>query len=262
MICCERNMQDVEFQEISIEEMLKYTEEETSSTKKQDKRTLNKSKISLSSQISQRKSGITNDSFELDVMMFEHQLNLCEWPDESSIYSELGNWDFTTPTKECFDRNEIVKTYAKLNAYRVRLGELVGVVGRYHKIATTAQKSLKETAHALYTGTASERNAHAGYRVRPFELEAVYAEGLLLFLTETTRALDSMFMNLSANLKHIDNLVRVNHGYEDEGISLNYQSMSSIDNSIEKENSFIEADDFYEPENKTPRLRVRTRGGN
>lgn len=256
-------MQDIKFEEISIEEMLKYTEEEEKScVKKENKKNLNKSKLNLSSQINQRKSGITNDSFELDVMMFEHQLGMCDWPDENEIYQEVGNWDFTTPTKECFDRNEIVKAYAKLNAYRVRLGELVGIVGRYHKIASTAQKSLKETAHALYTGTASERNAHAGYRVRPFEIEAIYAEGLLLYLTETTRALDSMFMNLSANLKHIDNLVRVNHGYEDEGISLNYQSMSSIDSSLEKDKDHSETDDFYEQENKINRMRVRTRGGN
>jgi hypothetical protein len=252
-------MQDTEFVEISIEEMLEYTEQEALSNKKKEPGfSLNKP-ANLSAQIKQRKSGITNDSFDLDVLMFEQQLNLCEWPNEFEIYDEVSNWDFTTPTKECFDRVQIVKVYAKLNAYRVRLGELIGIVSRYHKIAATAQKSLKETAHALYTGTASERNAHAGYRVRPFELEALYAEGLLSYLTETGRALDSMFMNLSANLKHIDNLVRVNHGYEDEGISMNYQSMMSSEEIVNDDTM----DDFYKPDPKpVSRLRTRSRGGN
>lgn len=254
-------MKDTEFEEISIEEMLEYTEQEAlSNQKKEPGFSLNKP-ANLSAQIKQRKSGISNDSFDLDVLMFEQQLNMCEWPNESEIYNEVSRWDFTTPTKECFDRVEIVKVYAKLNAYRVRLGELVGIVSRYNKIAATAQKSLKETAHALYTGTASERNAHAGYRVRPFELEALYAEGLLTYLTETSRALDSMFMNLSANLKHIDNLVRVNHGYEDEGISMNYQSMMSSEEPSFSDSNLV--DDFYGPEPKPSlKLRVRTRGGN
>ena len=254
-------MQDIEFQEISIEEMLEYTEKEAQSEKKEPVYKTNKPSLNISEQIKQRKNGISNDSFDLDVMMFEQQLSLCEYPQENSIYKEVGNWDFTTPTKECFDREEIVKAYAKLNAFRVRLGELLGIVSRYHKVASVAQKSLKETAHALYTGTASERNAHASYRVRPFELEAVYAEGILVFLTETTRALDSMFMNLSANLKHIDNLIKVNHGYEDEGISLNYQSLQSYE--PEKDSTTTnELDDFYGEEPKVPKIRVRTRGGN
>jgi hypothetical protein len=205
---------------------------------------------SISSQIKKRKSSLNNDNFDLDVLMFEDQLNKCDRPEEEIIFNELGSWNFTTPTNECFDRDEIVKVYARLNSYRYRLAELVGQCSRYHKIASTAFKSLKETAHALYTGTASERNANAGYRVRPFELEALYAEGILLYLTETQRALDSMFINLSANLKHIDNLMRVNHSYEDQGISLNYQSMNDIDNQIEDEN------------NKIMGMRVRTLGGN
>ena len=252
-------MQDTEFVEISIEEMLEYTEPEALSDKKTEPGFPLNKPANLSAQIKQRKSGITNDSFDLDVLMFEQQLNLCEWPNEFEIYDEVSHWDFTTPTKECFDRVQIVKVYAKLNAYRVRLGELIGIVSRYHKISAAAQKSLKETAHALYTGTASERNAHAGYRVRPFELEALYAEGLLSYLTETGRALDSMFMNLSANLKHIDNLVRVNHGYEDEGMSMNYQSMMSSDQPANED----PIDDFYKPEHKPAlKLRVRSRGGN
>jgi len=221
-----------EFQEISLDEILKEVEQESISTK-----------------IKKRKSSLNNENFELDVQMFESQLDMCEKPDESFVYKEISSWDFSTPTKECFDRNEIVKVYAKLNAYRHRLAELIGQCSRYHKIASTAQKSLKETAHALYTGTASERNANAGYRVRPFELEALYAEGLLSYLTETQKALDSMFINLSANLKHIDNLMRVNHSYEDEGISLNYMSMQDADEQIEEQNKIMG-------------MRVRTLGSN
>jgi len=221
-----------EFQEISLDEILKEVEQESISTK-----------------IKKRKSSLNNENFELDVQMFESQLDMCEKPDESFVYKEISSWDFSTPTKECFDRNEIVKVYAKLNAYRHRLAELIGQTSRYHKVASTAQKSLKETAHALYTGTASERNANAGYRVRPFELEALYAEGLLSYLTETQKALDSMFINLSANLKHIDNLMRVNHSYEDEGISLNYMSMQDADEQIEEQNKIMG-------------MRVRTLGSN
>lgn len=221
-----------EFQEISLDEIMKEVEEE-----------------SLSTKIKKRKSNLNNENFELDVKMFEAQLNMCEKPEENFIYKEISSWDFTTPTKECFDRNEIVKVYAKLNAYRHRLAEMIGQCSRYHKIASTAHKSLKETAHALYTGTASERNANAGYRVRPFELESLYAEGLVVYLTETQRALDSMFINLSANLKHIDNLMRVNHSYEDEGISLNYMSMHDADQQIEEQN-------------KVMGMRVRTLGSN
>lgn len=221
-----------EFQEISLDEILKEVEQESISTK-----------------IKKRKSSLNNENFELDVQMFELQLDMCEKPDESLVYKEISSWDFSTPTKECFDRNEIVKVYAKLNAYRHRLAELIGQTSRYHKVASTAQKSLKETAHALYTGTASERNANAGYRVRPFELEALYAEGLLSYLTETQKALDSMFINLSANLKHIDNLMRVNHSYEDEGISLNYMSMQDADEQIEEQNKIMG-------------MRVRTLGSN
>jgi hypothetical protein len=68
-----------------------------------------------------------------------------------------------------------------------------------------------------------------------------------------------MFMNLSANLKHIDNLVRVNHGYEDEGISMNYQSMMSSEEIVNDDT----LDDFYKPDPKpVSRLRTRSRGGN
>jgi hypothetical protein len=203
----------------------------------------------ISSQVKKRKSSLNNESFDLDVRLFEEQLELCERPTES-ILSEVGSWNFTTPTKECFDRDEIVKVYARLNAYRHRLAELVSQCTRYYKIASAAYKSLKETAHSLYTGTASERNANAGYRVRPFEMEALYAEGILVYLTETSRALDSMFINLSANLKHVDNLMRVNHSYEDEGISLNYKSMQDVDEEIE------------ESSKKVMGMRVRGFGGN
>ena len=113
---------------------------------------------------------------------------------------------------------------------------------------------MKETAHSLYSGTASERNAQAGYRVRPFELEALYAEGILNFLTETSKALDSMFINLSANLKHIDNLVRVNHGYEDEGIALNYNDMQHPPEETDNGISFHDK--------LSSGIRMRTRGGN
>jgi len=58
-----------------------------------------------------------------------------------------------------------------------------------------------------------------------------------------------MFINLSANLKHIDNLMRVNHSYEDEGISLNYMSMHDADQQIEEQN-------------KVMGMRVRTLGSN
>ena len=235
----------MEFEEITIEEMLAYEEQQAKVQKE-----------SISEQIKKRKSSLNNDNFDLDVLMFEQQLTMCEKPDESEIYQELASWNFATPTKECFDRTEIVKVYARLNSYRHRLAELVGMCSRYFKVASTAQKSLKETAHALYTGTASERNAHAGYRVRPFELESLYAEGLLSYLTETSRALDSMFMNLSANLKHIDNLVRVNHGYEDEGISLSYQSELTSGEEIEEE------DIGFADKTKVSGLRVRNRGGN
>ena len=225
-----------EFQEISLEEMLEDTPQEES----------------VSSKIKKRKTSLNNENFDLDVQLFENQLLMCEKPNEVTIYNEVGSWNFTTPTKECFDREEIVKVYARLNAYRHRLAELVSQCSRYHKIASTAFKSLKETAHSLYTGTASERNANAGYRVRPFELEALHAEGILIYLTETSRALDSMFINLSANLKHIDNLMRVNHGYEDEGISMNYKSMQDIDNEIEEDES----------SKKIMGMRVRSLGGN
>ena len=232
-----------EFQEISIEEMLEIENAEVKQPKK-----------SISQLIKDRKGGITNSAFDLDVEMFEEQLQLCEWPNESEIYKEINNWNFATPTKECFDRTEIVKVYARLNAYRYRLSQMLGHVGRYYKVASTAQKSLKETAHSLYTGTASERNAQAGYRVRPFELESLYAEGILNFLTETTKALDSMFINLSANLKHIDNLVRVNHGYEDEGIALNYNDMQNPPDTTDDGISFHDK--------SSSGIRVRTRGGN
>jgi hypothetical protein len=225
-----------EFQEISLDEILEDTPQQES----------------ISSQIKKRKTSLNNENFDLDVKLFEEQLLICERPDEQDIYQEVGSWNFSTPTKECFDREEIVKVYARLNAYRHRLAELVSQCSRYHKVASAAYKSLKETAHSLYTGTASERNANAGYRVRPFELEALFAEGILVYLTETSRALESMFINLSANLKHIDNLMRVNHGYEDEGISLNYKSMQDIDNEIEDD----------EGSKKVMGLRVRSLGGN
>jgi hypothetical protein len=233
MICCEDKME--EFQEISLDEIL---EEQPVQSE------------SIFSQIKKRKSNLNNDNFDLDVKLFEDQLLLCERPSEHEIYQEVGSWNFATPTKECFDRAEIVKVYARLNAYRHRLSELLSQCSRYQKIASTAFKSLKETAHCLYTGTASERNANAGYRVRPFEIEALYAEGILVYLTETSRALDSMFINLSANLKHIDNLMRVNHSYEDEGISLNYKSMQDIDTEIEEDTK------------KVMGMRVRSLGGN
>ncbi len=234
-----------EFQEISIEEMLEIENAEVKPAKK-----------SVSQLIKDRKGGITNQAFDLDVEMFEEQLSMCEWPNEAELYDEINNWNFTTPTKECFDRNEIVKVYARLNSYRFRLSQILGQVGRYHKVASTAHKSLKETAHSLYTGTASERNAQSGYRVRPFELEALYAEGILNFLTETSKALDTMFINLSANLKHIDNLVRINHGYEDEGISLNYAEVQNP--SDESDNGFS----FHDKTSSTSGIRMRKRGGN
>jgi hypothetical protein len=232
MICYEEKME--EFQEISLDDLI----EENNQTE------------SISSQVKKRKSSLNNDNFDLDVKLFEEQLMLCEKPIDSIILKEIESWNFATPTKECFDRDEIVKVYAKLNAYRHRLAELISQTSRYFKVASTAFKSLKETAHSLYTGTASERNANASYRVRPFELEALYAEGILIYLTETSRALDSMFINLSANLKHIDNLMRVNHSFEDEGISLNYKSMQDIDEEIEEDSKKIMG------------MRVRSLGGN
>jgi|SRR5579862_90358 len=218
---------------ISLEDLFNLPSAETpkvnhtpSTAANTDTRSLRLKPFNLAKQVKDRTNGLTHDSFDADVLLYEEQLKSCEWPDEAQIYKEIKQWDFKTPTKECLNINKISVAYAKLNTYRHRLAELLAQATTYKNIASTAYKSLKETAFALYSGIQKEREANASYRVRPFELECIYAEGIVCYLKETERALETMFINMNCNLKHLDNLLYINSNYERHGNANNYDNIN------------------------------------
>lgn len=210
-----------------------------------------------------KKTGLDKDSFDWDVIMYDDNIKSCIWPDERAIHKELESWDLRTPTKECFDRNKITTAYARLNAYRHRLGELLSMALIYKNVATTAHKALKETAFAQFEGIRQTKEANASFLVKPFEIQATYAENVVIYLKEKDRSLEAMFMNMGSNLKHIDNLTRVNSDYQNSGLSNSYQDQEF--KSYYQEDDIKTNDDEEEEKEITPKAphvsgkRVRVR---
>ena len=171
---------------------------------------------------------ITLQDFETDVMLFEAQIKSVARPNKREIVREVNNWDFSTPTKDCFSSDQVYSAYARMISYRHRLGQLYAVTQTYYELILGAHKSLKEMAMELTSAkTIPEKAASAGYRVRPFEQAAHHVSGIKNFLLEVAKTLDLMSMHLSSSLKHLDSVTRVNSGWERQGRASDYDRLSS-----------------------------------
>lgn len=161
---------------------------------------------------------INIDSFMQDVNLFQQIINTVDYPDLDQIKLEVSEWDFSTPDKDFVDIERVLQTYSRVYAYRTRFSEIMSEASIYQMYISTAYKSLKETAHALFSGTAKERDANSNFRLRGFEIEMLYADSVIIFLKEVNHNLQDIFFNLNVNAKYLETLSRVNSGYDRKGI--------------------------------------------
>lgn len=188
--------------------------------------------------ITERLKGITIESFEKEVGLWQQAISSLPNYDEVEIRKEISQWNIGIPRKDDFDFETYSIFYSLQVNYRNRIAEITNVVFAHNEMLTQAQKNLKEIAARLATGTAVDKTAIASYTVNQFSIALSHSKRLLTYLENVTKNIDFAAQQMERMLREKQTLARINTSFLQEGVS-NFITRDKIPTSRTKDDSAI-----------------------
>ena len=182
---------------------------------------------SFAPDIVKRLQGITEESFALEVEMWQAHLNVLPNFDEYKIRTECNQWDISIPQRDDFNFDNLYEAYFKQVQYRNRLTEIISVVYAHHELLSSAQKSLKEMAVRLANGPKHDKDAIATLTVQPFTMAMAVAKRCLVYLESVQKNIEFTAMQLDRLMRERQNLARINQQMSNEGASSYYTNITN-----------------------------------
>jgi len=205
-------------------------------------------KMDFKSQVSKRLNGITKESFQEDVEIWQMQLQTLPTYNEEKLREEISKWDWAFPSHDDFRFESLYETYSLQVSYRTRLVEIIGQVNAHAEMFTQAHKALEKAAFKVFSksgGSVDDKKADAAHAVAPFLWGAANSKRFLSYLTEVLEAIEFSAMQLARLLREREALGKINSSYEREGHS---QSFKGIQNAQIGGRHFRELSDDDEEE--------------
>lgn len=169
--------------------------------------------------IAQRLKGITEETFAIEVQNWQESINSLPVYDEMEIRKEISQWNIGIPSRDQFDFESYTIFYSLQVQYRNRITEIHNLVFAHHEMLSQAQKTLKEMAVRLVTGTAVDKNGIASFTVHPFILATTHAKRLLTYLESVLKNIEFAASQMDRLLREHQALARINANFSNEGFS-------------------------------------------
>lgn len=169
--------------------------------------------------IVKRLKGITEESFAVEVEIWQENINSLPVYDEMAIRKEVAQWNIGIPSRDQFDFESYTIFYSLQVQYRNRITELINVVYAHHEMLSQAQKTLKEMATKLAAGTAVDKNGIASFTVHPFSVATTHAKRLLVYLEAVLKNIEFAASQMDRLLREHQALARINSTFSNEGFS-------------------------------------------
>jgi hypothetical protein len=171
-----------------------------------------------------RLSGIDEDKFKDEVVMWQTVIENLPNYSEAKLKNEMNNWDFSIPIHNDFSFETLSIAYARMVQYRTYLVKWIDVVNAHHEILSNAHKSLKEMAVKLANGPKHDKDAIATFTVQPFLHKVTVAKRCLMYLENIQKNIDFGAVQLERLMRERQNLARINQNFNNEGLSNIYSS--------------------------------------
>jgi hypothetical protein len=170
-------------------------------------------------EITNRLKGITEEAFSKEVEIWQKAISILPKYSEFDIRKEINSWDFGTPGKNDFYIESYAEAYSRQVRYRTRLTEITSVVFAHYEMLTQANKTLKEMALKLSSGTAKDKDATAAFTVHPLTLPMTHAKRLFIYLEAVLKNIDFAAAQMDRMLREHQALSRINHSFNNTGMS-------------------------------------------
>ena len=206
-------------------------------------------KFDASSKISQRLNGVSKESVELEVQIWEKQLKLLPKLNYQEINDEVGEWQIEMPSSLTFEN--IAITYTRLVNYKTRVSKLLADAKAWRETAESAAKYLEDLAQGAFTGTGVDKKANALFVAQPFVHLKIQASRLENYLNQVHGSIMFCASQLDLLIKEKQSRAKLNLklSHQGEGLIADMQDNSS---EILEENGEI----FYQIK---PKNSVKTR---
>lgn len=125
-------------------------------------------KFDAASNMSKRLNGVTAETIEAEVELWQAQIELLEPLDYQAIVSEIKDWDISIPPVHALIFENIAATYARLVAYKLRCSILLAQAKTWRETCDSACKFLEELSPGAFSGTGVVKASHAMNVIQPF----------------------------------------------------------------------------------------------
>ena len=182
-----------------------------------------------STNISKRTGGVTKESIEFEVSLWEKQLKLLTPLNFDKIKKEINDWKIEVPSYDALTYENIAITYARLVSYKLRAATLLAEARSWRETCETASKFIEELSQGAYTGTAVEKKANAMHIIQPFVHLKVQTARLENYLDKIHGSVIFCATQLDLLIKERQSRAKFNHKLGHDGEEL----LASSDNAPE-----------------------------
>ncbi len=174
-------------------------------------------------EIVNRIKGVTEESFAVEVELWQEAISSLPDFDELEIRKEIRGWDIGTPDKDNYNIEAYAAAYSMQVSYRTRLVELISIVYAHHELIFQAHKTLREMAMNLADGPKHDKESYASFTVHPFVIPLTHAKRLLAYLESVLKTVDFAATQMDRILREHQALARINQSFNNMGMSQIYE---------------------------------------
>lgn len=177
---------------------------------------INWDKFEASSTMSTRLGGITKELLEVEVELWEKQLQMLEPLDSVAIKKEIAAWDFSIP-KKGLNFDLVAATYARVVGYKTRVGFLLSDAMDWNETCDSAIDYIKDIAQGAFPGTAVDKKANAMHVCQPFIHLRNQTKSLVNYLEKVNGSVNFTATHLDLLLKERQSQNKLNFRLGHEG---------------------------------------------
>jgi hypothetical protein len=123
-------------------------------------------KFDATTNISKRLNGVTKEHLEMEVSIWNKQLQMLETLNYEEVKKEIMAWEIAMPSS--LSEESLYSTYSRLINYKTRLGYLMALARAWKETCESAIKYIEDLAPGAFTGTGPDKKANAMHVIQPF----------------------------------------------------------------------------------------------
>jgi hypothetical protein len=185
------------------------------------------SKFDANYKIAERTNGVTKELIELEVDLWQRQLELLPILNYDKIFDEVSKWDISIPGDFSFE--SVAKAYARNSKYKLRVCNLLAQAQTWTETCESACKYLEELALGAYTGTANDKKSNAKLIIKPFIHLKIQTSRIENYLEKIHSSIIFNANQLDLIIKEKQSKAKLNHRLIADGESSYFSSNETIE---------------------------------